>query len=115
MQDKTLKKIAFCCTIIGIVLLFFISESISIDEKEISQVDHGDIGRIVNISGTIRKISEGDNFAVIEIEKMDMMKIAIFKDKEIELKTGDEVLVVGKVEEYNGEMEIVGERIIKKN
>ena len=74
-----------------------------------------DLEKILNISGTIRSISETDNFAIIEIEKPETMKVAIFKDKNISLNQGDEIQVIGKIEEYQGNLEIIGDKIIKKS
>ena len=67
MKEKTLLKIALICSVVGIALLYIISENIKIDESTIDKITKGDIGESVKIKGVLSKVSSADNAVFLEI------------------------------------------------
>ena len=110
MHDKTLLKIAITFSIIGLIVLFFISDKIEVDEITIDRLDEMEIGNTVKIKGYVENVNNLEKVAFLKIaqEKTETVSIILFKEENISLEPGDYVEVVGEVEEYEGEKEIIG-------
>jgi len=115
MKDKTLLKTALTCSIIGLIILFFISERIEVDEITIDKLDEMEIGKTVKIKGYIEDVANMEKVAFLKVaqEKTEVVSIVLFKEENISLDTGDYVEVIGEVEDYEGKKEIVG-NLVKK-
>jgi len=113
MKEKTLLKIALICSLLGIVVLFTISDNLSIEESDISKINHAEIGETVKITGRIEKMSDTDKLMFLEVgqEKIETVPVLLFKDSDIALKQGDYVEILGTIEDYEGEREIIANRI----
>ena len=113
MKEKTLIKIAFICGIIGLFILFIISDTIEIKEKNIDKINKANVEEDVKLIGTISKITNLDKVTFIELEQPATITIILFKDKNknISLYNGDNIEIIGQIEEYNGKLEIIAQRI----
>ena len=113
MKEINLFKIALSCSILGLILLFFISEQIEIDETAIDKIDETDIGESVKIIGKIETINDVGNLVFIDInqEKIESVSVMLFKDSDIILKKGDYVEIIGDIDEYEGKKEVIANRI----
>lgn len=110
MADKLL-KISFIGAIAGIILLFIISENISINKISIDRIDESYIGRSVRFLGNVTKISSGEKFSSIEIDG----KILVVLFDKVNLTKGDKIEVIGKVDEYKNKTEVVADSIRMMN
>ena len=110
MKENTLLKIAIICSLVGLFVLYFISEKVEVADYKPSQVNRN-VGDTVKLTGKILKISEKRNVAFIELSQQSSVSIVLFTDKNVNLKQGDSVEVIGKVQEYNGKNEIIADRI----
>ena len=110
MKDKTLLKIALTCSFIGIIILFFVSERIEIDEITIDKLDEIELGKTVKIKGYVEDVVNMEKVAFLKVaqEKTEVVSIVLFKEENISLEKGDYVEVVGEIEEYEGKNEIIG-------
>ena len=113
MKEKKLLKIALICSLIGLFILFIFSDNISISEKDISKIQDEDISDSVRIIGTVNRVSNSDKVAFLELsqERIDTITVVLFKDKNISLMPGMRVEIVGSIEDYNVEKEIIGNRV----
>ena len=113
MNEKILLKIALICSLVGLFILFIFSGSISIEEKDISKIKQEDIGGDVKVIGTVNKVTNMDKVAFLDIsqEKIEDITVVLFKDKNITLLPGMKVEITGSVEDYEGEKEIIGNKI----
>ena len=113
MNEKRLLKITLICSLIGLFILFIFSENISISEKDISKIEDEGIGDDVKIIGKVSKVTNTDKIAFLEIyqEKIEKITVVLFKNQNISLMPGMKVEVVGSIEDYNGENEIIGNRV----
>lgn len=113
MKENTLLKTALICSITGIVLLFFVSEMIKFPEKQIKEITEKDSD--IWVKGIVDRITEKEKVAYIDVIQPDKITAVIFKEKEaLELKEGEYVEVAGRVEEYNKELQIIG-NIVRKD
>ncbi len=111
MDEKTLLKIGLIITIVGITILYFISGKIDIEEKTISKITAENIGEDVKIKGTVSRVTDLDAVMIIDISQPNYMTAVLFKDGEINIKKGDYVEITGEIDEYEGEYEIIGNKV----
>jgi aspartyl/asparaginyl-tRNA synthetase len=113
MKEKTLLKIAFVCGIIGLFFLFIISDNIEINEKTIDKINKDNVGEDVKLVGTVSRLTNLEDVAFIELEQPSKITIVLFKDKKknISLYQGDTVEIIGEIDEYDGKLEVIAQRI----
>ncbi len=115
MKEKSLLKIALICSLIGIFVLYLVSEKISIDEIKIEDLENRDIGDNVKIVGRVEQISNLDKVAFLKIGQMktENIDVILFKDRDIELRKGDYVEIIGEIDDYEGKRQLIA-NIVKK-
>ena len=111
MKENTLLKIALVCSIIGIALLFIVSQSIGVDEKSIGQIDMASIGEYVKINGAVTNVVDKENVMILTIEQPSKINVVLFKKKPVELREGNYVEVIGKIDDYEGKPELIGDKV----
>ncbi len=113
MEDDFLLKIALICSLTGILLLIFISNSIEIKKIEIGKLTKEDIDKDVKISGRITKIVETPGLKIFDIsDKTGKITAIAFKEESSNLTENDNVFVEGKIKEYKNKLELEVDRII---
>ena len=110
MKETTLLKIALICALIGLVALYFISEKIEIAEYKPMQLNKG-IGSDVVLKGSIAKITQKGKAVFIDVDEHDSVQVVFFTDSNVSLSKGNNVEIIGKIQEYNGKNEIVAQKI----
>ena len=115
MQEKTLMRISFVCSVIGVIALFFLSENIEISDAEIDKIDLAMIGNSVKVDGKVSRVTNAEKVLILNIVDSDNndLTVVAFKKKNdnINLTDGDNVKITGKIEEYNGKPEIIASEI----
>ncbi len=113
MKEKNLLKVALICSLVGIVALYLISENMEIKQRNIEKITIDDIDKNVKVKGVVKGLFENDKVMIITIEQPQDMKVVLFKSKNesIGIFEGNEIEVIGKVDEYEGELEIIGNRV----
>ena len=111
MKETTLLKIALVCSLVGMIALYFISAKIEIKDYKPAKLNEN-VGDDVKLSGIIMKISDKGNVVFIDIKQEYPVNVVMFTDNNnLNLKNGDNVEVIGKVQEYDGKNEIVAQKI----
>jgi DNA/RNA endonuclease YhcR with UshA esterase domain len=113
MKEKTLLKIALISSILGIVVLFFVSENISLQNMDISKINEGESGETVKIIGRIEKLSDTGKVLYIDIgqQKIEKVSVMLFKSSDIALKEGDYVEIIGDINDYKGERTVIANKV----
>ena len=113
MKEKTLFKTALICSFVGLIILFFISERISVDNVGISDLEMEEIGKDIKLIGKIERVTNADKVVFLEISELKTEKVSIilFKDRDIDLIEGSYVEVYGEIDEYNGKREIIANKV----
>ena len=113
MDDKTLLRTALIGTIVGVVLLYFISSQLSVGEQVIAQLDELPEGKEVKVTGVVLRVNDAEKVMFLNIaeEKIEDVTVVLFKSGKVDVKEGDVVTVVGSLEEYEGKKEIIGNRV----
>lgn len=109
MNEKTLLKIALAIGILGMALLFLMSNRIKIDEAMIGRMDEV-VDESVVVTGSVIGVNRLDSVTSILIQKDEIFSVALFGKTPL-IEVGDMVQVRGKVSDNNGETEIIGEEV----
>ncbi|MGV8172571.1 MAG: hypothetical protein ACP5OA_07820 [Candidatus Woesearchaeota archaeon] len=112
MDDKTLLNIALIVTFTGLVALLMLSYYDLIPEKNFNEVTSKDVDSIVKVSGTITAVYPHNNSMTLRLEQKCVMDIFFFGNNP-DLNAGKKVTVEGTVQEYNGKMEIMANKIVE--
>ena len=112
MQEKTLLKIALITSIVGLVVIYVISGNIVIEEKTLEKITIGNKDEFVKVRGMVSRITDLEKVTIMEITQPTEITIIMFKNgnESTIFAEGNEVEIIGKIDEYEGEMEIIAER-----
>jgi len=109
-------KISIVIAIAGIAALFLIVRYSSQETVKISELKQGQIERITGIVNSVYVSKDGHVFFKVADTSGELSVIA-FKNSNIdnayEVEVGDQISVLGRVEEYKGSMEIIASDIKK--
>lgn len=113
MKEKTLLKIALIVAVLGTSVLFFASSNLEVDEKTIDKINKDNLDENVKINGVVSRITELNSTTFIEITQPSSIDVVVFKDKQgnLSIKEGSRIEIMGKIEEYEGNLEIIAYRI----
>ncbi len=116
MREATLLKLALTCSIIGVIGLFFLSETISIDETAISKLDGIGQEERVQLTGIVARVATKGNTTFLTLEKQERVNIVLFSNGAAiydQLHAGENISVLGKVAKYQGKPEIVADKVVR--
>lgn len=119
MDDKELRNLSVLISIFGVVLLYFVANNLEPEVVRISDIEYKDVGKTVKITGKITsrydskghiflKVSDGTSEILVPVFENLVKRLSI-EEKEGFVK-GKGIEVVGEVQEYNGELEIIPRR-----
>ena len=116
MKDEKLYKISLAASVIGIILLFAFSFMTSPETSQVSEIDPGDVGSRVEVSGVVEDkyvTQDGHLFFHVK-ENNEEIDVAVFNDnlqsmglEPQRVEEGQEITVAGDVEMYEGELQIL--------
>ena len=113
MQEKTLLKIALIASLAGLLILYLISSNIEIKESNIEKITIENKDEFVKLNGIVSNLVNSEKVMILEITQPQEITVVLFKNKNntFNINKGNEVEIFGKVDEYNGKMEIIAERV----
>jgi len=118
MNEKTLTRFSIIGTIASILALYIVTNHIFSSSIDIGEIDKTFVGKSVNIPGEITSISNSEgNFFIKLKDESGEIKVVLWEDiiKSIntndidvnKLNKGDKINVIGDVQIYKGEIEII--------
>ena len=112
MTESLLIKVSLVFSIIGIIILFFISDKIKPKEYQINKLTKDELEKEVKIIGKIKNLKQLNKGLLITLEdKTSSIKVILFENKNIKLRTGINIEVIGKLKTYQKEFEIEAHEI----
>lgn len=108
MQEHLLLKLSLICSISGIVFLYFLSENVSFDEKQINKLKEEEF---VLVKGKVTRIYQNGNLSIVELMQENKIDVVFFNPSYLDIRVGDEIEAIGKTKEYNGEIELIAEEV----
>jgi len=114
MEEKTLLKVSLIVGLVGVVALYFLSSGVDIEA--VTGIDSFEEEEEVKLTGVVGRVTEREGVVFLEIlnEKVERTAVVLFKDGGLSVSEGDYVEILGTVEEYNGEKEVIGNKVVKK-
>jgi len=67
MQEKTLLKIALIISLLGLLILYLISDNIQIKEKNIEKITLENKDEFVKLRGIVSKVIDTEKVTIMEI------------------------------------------------
>ena len=110
MRENTLLKIALICSLLGLSALYFISAKIEINDYKPSVLSKN-VGDDVKLEGQVMKITDNGDVIFVELSQQNPVTIVMFTNNNVQLRKGDDIEVIGKVQEYKGKSEIIAQKI----
>lgn len=115
MKEKTLLKIALLTSLFGVISLWILSENLTVDETTIDKITFENIGDRMKVIGYVTNVLDLGYTKIIEVSQMNNIDVVVFSEdnKSLNLFPNDRIEVLGNLEEYRGEKEIIAHRIRK--
>ncbi|WP_407432727.1 OB-fold nucleic acid binding domain-containing protein [Methanobrevibacter sp.] len=119
ITDDKLLKIALVTSLIGLIGLIIFTPSIEVKEVKIEDINRGMIDEEVSINcvvSDVKSSKSGSSYFLTINDGTGQMPLVIFESQIAQMQTNNldindfkdkKVNVVGKITEYNNEMEIV--------
>ena len=113
MNEKTLLKTALIVSLLGLLTIYLISDNMPINEKNIEKITIENIDDFVKLRGIVNKVIDTEKVTIMEITQPQQMTVVLFKNenKTMQIQQGNEVEIFGKVDEYEGKLEIIADRL----
>ena len=110
---EKLLKISFIASLLGILILIIITNTIPTKLVSIKEINETMLGKKIAIQGTIFSINnyEKENFQTMIIKNQSGLIHVISNSKTPINKTLDPLLIIGKVEQYNEKLQINADKI----
>jgi len=113
MKERNLFKISLIGSILGIVILWLVASQIELSESMISRIDDVPEGDEVLVKGVVTRVTNTEKVVFLDVsqEEIKSVTVVLFKDEDVSLMVGDYVEIEGTVEDYQGEREIIGNKV----
>ena len=113
MQEKTLIQISLIVSLAGILALYLILHIQNLEVVPINEIEERILGEIVKVKGKLRSFRDTNSTMFLTLEEPSEILVVVFKTEEdvINLQEGTTVEVIGQIEEYNGNKEIIAQRM----
>ena len=109
MHDRTLLRGALFLSLIGILLLYFLQQTLLPPLETINDWNQQDMGKLVRTRGVIQRVSVQNNKTYITLNQTCFLTVILPKPNL--LPSGIEIEVTGKYNEYTGKKEIQADTI----
>ena len=112
MDEKNLLKVALICSIIGIFIIFILSDKLEPSLIRIADVSEDIIEQSVKIQGKIVSLRNTPSVLIFDVkDDSGSIKVVAFNDGNSQLNNGQRVKILGDVTEYKGMLEIEAKKI----
>ncbi len=107
MKESTLLKISLISAIVGVIALYFISQTIKIPSSSLLEEDN-----TYDVQGSVARITEKEKVTYIDLQKEDELTVILFKRYPVDLHKGDYIEVTGKASKSDtGELQLIGNEV----
>jgi exonuclease VII large subunit len=109
-------KLALVIAVVGIIALFFLTQY---KNENVSRIEDLKVGQVERIEGMVNSVyvSKDSHVFLSVADSSGEIDVVAFKSSNIDiaydLESGDQISVLGKVDEYKGKMEIIAKEISK--
>ena len=113
MNEKDLLKVSLIFSLIGILILFFLTYTLKVNLYEINSLSKDNLDDIVRVKGVVESFTETPGLYLVNLkDNTGKITVVVFKDEKLELQEGLEIEVIGQVVEYQNKLEIIAKEIV---
>jgi len=114
MDDNVLLNIAITVTFLGIIALLVLSFYDRIPSEDFNDIRCVDVGKYVKVEGDVKNVVRRNNSMSIRLEQRCFQDIFLFENND-DISVNDTIAVQGTIQEYNGRLSILADKIIIKD
>jgi len=106
MKDSIMILLAIFTSLLGLSLLYWVALNIEVQTIPLEQINEELLGKIVNVQGTVSEIKTYEtvtSFTLVE----NNSQIKIFTSFPLIIEQSTNVQIIGTIQEYQDELEIV--------
>lgn len=108
----SLLKISLLVAFAGTVILLILSNSTQPKITEIKDITKSNLDNFVRIQGSIEKFDDKESIKIINVaDETGNIDVIVFEENILSIGKGMQVEVIGKISEYQGNLQINAERI----
>lgn len=120
MKERFLLYLCAGCSLVGILSLYILSLQVSPESIEIGEVGYDDINKYVQVRGVVESkyVTDAGHIFLKLRDQSGLIDVVIFANEALMLKRrgvrineGDEITVIGQIDEYKGNLEIIVEDV----
>lgn len=111
-MKNLLLKLSVAISLIGILILLIISANLKPKEFRINEINTNQINEKIQINGQVISIKNYNPFDIITIQDQTGKIKVLTENKNKDIKKFDNLTIIGKVSEYNQELEIIPNKIL---
>ena len=113
MKESTLLKIALITSLLGILIILYTSEKIEIPSSNIASINKSLLNKDVKIKALVEKVTETPGLYILTVkDNTASIKVIIFKEDPINITENSIIEILGTVQEYKNQTEILAKEII---
>jgi len=113
VKEKDLLKVSLIFSLIGILILFFLTYTLKVNLYEINSLSKDNLDDIVRVKGVVESFTETPGLYLVNLkDNTGKITVVVFKDEKLELQEGLEIEVIGQVVEYQNKLEIIAKEIV---
>jgi DNA/RNA endonuclease YhcR with UshA esterase domain len=114
MNENSLLKLSLIFALIGILTIFYISETTTVNISKILDLSKDNLDQKVRIKGEINSMGESPGLIILNIkDQTGTITTILFKDNStINLERNQIIDITGTLTEYKNELEIIADQII---
>ncbi|MBI2084742.1 MAG: OB-fold nucleic acid binding domain-containing protein [Candidatus Aenigmarchaeota archaeon] len=116
MENKVLLYLALASSLVGLLIIYIASQNVQPVVTPTGKITFDDVGKNVQVCGKISSLSTsktGHTFLILEDHTGEIDAI-VFNTSKINvdgLKKGDNTCLLGKIDNYEGKLEIIPKEI----
>lgn len=110
---KNLYKASIFFAVIGLTLMYFSTLYLEIDESGIGEIEMSWTGKNVKIEGNVSSYSSSGGHAFITLKDSTGEIQVVDFDSQLEFEEGATITVIGNVDTYRGNLQVVADEIQK--
>lgn len=113
MNRRQLYKISVFLSVIGLTLMYASSLYLEPETVEIENIDESQAGEVLAIKGTAVNVTSTGSNLFMDVKGSTGNIMVVNFDSEASISEGASISVIGNVELYEGELEIIAREIRK--
>lgn len=111
MKEKEVYRLSVFFAVLGLSLVFASDHFFEPEQFEISEIDESMVGEVVQIKGEVVSYFQSGSNSFIDLKDSSGEIDLVEFDNDFDISEGDKVTAEGRVDLYEGDLQVIAERI----